>query len=90
MTKQFEQIVRDSLLEINKKLKNEEIKIKGEFVVIVEGAKKTNVSDTEVLRINQILSEKLSPKDAAGLTAKITGRKKNEVYQLTLEHSKEI
>lgn len=90
LTKQFEQIVRDSFAKINEKLKSEEIKIKGEFVVIVEGAKETNVMDKEVLRINQILSEKLSPKDAAGLTAKITGRKKNEVYQLTLEHSKEI
>ena len=84
LTKQFEQIVRDTLSEINKKLENEEIKIKGEFVVIVEGAQEVSISDEEVLRINQILAEKLSPKDAAGLTAKITGRKKNEVYDLAL------
>ena len=85
LTKQFEQIVRDSVSEINAKLKNGEIKIKGEFVVILEGAQEVSVADTEALRINQILSEKLSPKDAAGLTAKITGKKKNEVYKLTLE-----
>jgi len=85
LTKQFEQIVRDSVSEINAKLENGEIKIKGEFVVILEGAQEVSVADTEVLRINQILSEKLSPKDAAGLTAKITGKKKNEVYKLTLE-----
>lgn len=88
LTKQFEQIVRDSLSSINGKLESEEIKIKGEFVIIVEGAKETNISDEEVLRINQILSEKLSPKDAAGLTAKITGKKKNEVYKLALEYEK--
>ena len=46
--------------------------------------KEIEISDEEVLRINQILSEKLSPKDAAGLTAKITGRKKNEVYKLSM------
>lgn len=84
LTKQFEQIVRDKVSVINEKLESGEIKIKGEFVVIVEGAQETSVSDAEALRINQILSEKLSPKDAAGLTAKITGKKKNEVYQLAL------
>ncbi len=84
LTKQFEQIVRDNFSEINEKLESEEIKIKGEFVVIVEGTQEVSASDEEVLRINQILSEKLPPKDAAGLTAKITGKKKNEIYQLAL------
>jgi len=84
LTKQFEQIVRDTLSVINEKLESEEIKIKGEFVVIVEGAKAVSIADEEVLRINQILSEKLAPKEAAGLTAKITGKKKNEVYQLAI------
>jgi 16S rRNA (cytidine1402-2'-O)-methyltransferase len=85
LTKQFEQIVRDKLSVINEKLEKEEIKIKGEFVIIVEGAQETTVSDAEALRINQILSEKLSPKEAARMTAKITGKKKNEVYQLALK-----
>jgi 16S rRNA (cytidine1402-2'-O)-methyltransferase len=85
LTKQFEQIVRAPLNEINEKLASEEIKHKGEFVVIVEGAKELAISDEEVLRINKILSEKLSPKDAAGLTAKITGKKKNDVYKLALD-----
>tara|TARA_R110000782_G_scaffold16637_3_gene47404 strand:+ start:1146 stop:2015 length:870 start_codon:yes stop_codon:yes gene_type:complete len=84
LTKQYEQIVRDYLSVINEKLMNEEIKIKGEFVIIVEGAQEISISDAEVLRINQILSEKLPPKDAAGLTSKITGKKKNEVYQMAL------
>ncbi len=88
LTKQFEQIVRDKISTINEKLESEEIKIKGEFVVIIEGAQETSVTDQEVLRINQILSEKLSPKDAAGLTAKITGKKKNEVYSLSLDSEK--
>jgi len=88
LTKQFEQIVRDTLAVINAKLESGEIKIKGEFVVIVEGIRESPISDIEALRINRILSEKLSPKDAAGLTAKIIGKKKNEVYQLVLEHDK--
>ena len=84
LTKQFEQIVRDELSTINKKLEDGEIKQKGEFVVVVEGAKEMAISDEEVLRINEILAEKMSPKEAAGLTAKITDRKKNEVYQLAI------
>lgn len=87
LTKQYEQIVRDNLSVINEKLISEEIKHKGEFAVIVEGAQEISITDKEVLRINQILSEKLSPKDAAGLTAKISGKKKNEVYQMVLEAS---
>lgn len=88
LTKQYEQIVRGPLGDIIGKLDSEEIKIKGEFVIIVDGAQETNVTEVEVLRINRILSEKLPPKDAAGLTAKITGKKKNEVYQLSLESGK--
>ncbi len=89
LTKQFEQIVRDQLSVINKKIENEEIKQKGEFVVVVEGAKEMTVSDKETLRINQIIAEKMSPKEAASLTAKITGKKKNEVYKLELDSCKE-
>jgi len=89
LTKQFEQIVRDQLSVINKKIENEEIKQKGEFVVVVEGAKEMAVSDKETLRINQIIAEKMSPKEAASLTAKITGKKKNEVYKLELDSGKE-
>lgn len=85
LTKQFEQIVRDKLSTINEKLENGEIKIKGEFVVVVEGAQETSISDAEALRINQILAEKMSPKEAAGMTAKITDRKKNEVYKLVID-----
>ena len=89
LTKQFEQIVRDQLSVINKKIENEEIKQKGEFVVVVEGAKEMAISDEEILRINQIIAEKMSPKEAASLTAKITGKKKNEVYKLALDLGKE-
>ena len=88
LTKQFEQIVCDQLSVINNKIENEEIKQKGEFVIVVEGAKEIAVSDEEVLRINQILADKMSPKEAAGLTAKITDRKKNEVYQMAIDSNK--
>lgn len=85
LTKQFEQIERDKLGVIKDKLEHDVIKNKGEFVVIIEGAEGISVSDAEALRINKLLSEKLPPKDAAALTAKITGKKKNEIYRLSLD-----
>jgi len=85
LTKRFEQIIRAPLSALNEKIESGEIKVKGEFVVIVEGTQETSTSDQEALRINQLLAEKLSPKEAAGLTAKITGRKKNDIYQLALK-----
>ena len=88
LTKQFEQVVRDKLSVIGEKLKDGTIKIKGEFVVIVEGVTENRMDKAEVLRINKILSGKLSPSDAASLTAKISGRRKNEVYQMVLDQDK--
>ncbi len=85
LTKQFEQIVRDELALIQDRLEQGSIKIKGEFVVIVEGANVMLVEDAEVLRINEILSNKLSLKDSASLTAKIVGKRRNEVYQLAIK-----
>ena len=85
LTKQFEQIVRDTIHGIALKLDAETIKIKGEFVIIVAGSAEQQTSDDEALRINQIIATELPPKKAAELTARITGKKKNEIYQLALK-----
>ena len=88
LTKKHEQIVRDTLSNIKSKIENNEIKNKGEFVVILEGNKNNLVKDSEILRINKILTEIVSSKDAVLLTAKITKRKKNEIYKLVHNSSK--
>ena len=85
MTKQYEQIAYGAVQDISDQIKNGTIKIKGEFVIVVKGAEVQASDDNEVMRIMQLLSEKLSTKDAAALTAKITGRKKNELYQLAID-----
>ena len=77
MTKQYEQIAYGAVQDISDQIKNGTIKIKGEFVIVVKGAEVQASDDNEVMRIMQLLSEKLSTKDAAALTAQITGRKKN-------------
>ena len=87
LTKKYEQIARANLVTLLKQLGDKTIKIKGEFVVIVEGnTDDLATDDAELLRIHRILSKKLSPKDAVALTAKITDSKKNKVYKLALEN----
>ena len=88
LTKKHEEIVRDTLSNIKFKIENNEIKNKGEFVVIVEGNKDNLIKDSEILRINKILTETVSSKDAVLLTAKITKRKKNEIYKLVHKNKK--
>ncbi|MGY8814501.1 MAG: 16S rRNA (cytidine(1402)-2'-O)-methyltransferase, partial [Gammaproteobacteria bacterium] len=59
---------------------------KGEFVVMVQGINKhdrrTSLETSSILRI---ILEELPLKKAAGITSKITGDSKNDVYQLGLE-----
>ena len=88
LTKKHEQILRGTLSGIKSKIENNEIKNKGEFVVILEGNKSNSTKDSEILRINKILTEIVSSKDAVLLTAKITKRKKNEIYKLVHKNDK--
>ena len=87
LTKKHEQITRDNLSNIKSKIETSEIKNKGEFVIILEGTRDDLIKDSEILRINSILRDKISSKDAVSLTSKITGKKKNEVYKLVHENN---
>ena len=58
---------------------------KGEYVVLVEGASAAgDAGDAEAERILAILLEECSVKQAAALAAKITGQKKNALYDKAL------
>jgi 16S rRNA (cytidine1402-2'-O)-methyltransferase len=59
---------------------------KGEFVLIVDApAKRMDAAALEVRRTLDILLEALPVKQAAALAAKITGARKNDLYDLALE-----
>ncbi len=88
LTKKHEQISRGTLSSIKLKIETGEIKNKGEFVILVEGNSENHIADSEVLRINRILAEKVSSKDAIKMTAKITKKKKNDVYKLVMQNDK--
>jgi len=92
LTKMFEQVYRGDVGGLQQWISEDttpqtgpqKVRQKGEFVLMVAGHIDKTESDeinssTEVLL--QILVDELPVKQAAGLAAKITGRKKNELYR---------
>ncbi|WP_324779942.1 16S rRNA (cytidine(1402)-2'-O)-methyltransferase [Thiobacillus sedimenti] len=85
LTKRFETIVTLPLGEAPAWLAADPNHVRGEFVVVVHApAAATAASDAEALRVLEILAADLPPPLAAKLAAKITGRTKAELYQMTL------
>jgi 16S rRNA (cytidine1402-2'-O)-methyltransferase len=86
LSKLFEEIQRCPLSEALAWVKADANRERGEFVVLVEGATpETDADDAEAERILQILLAECSVKQAAGLAAQITGRKKNALYERALQ-----
>lgn len=84
LTKQYESLYRGALEQLLAGVDSGEIPARGEFVVLVEGAATADraADDTEAERVLTLLLEELPLKKAAALAARITGRKKNELYAL--------
>jgi 16S rRNA (cytidine1402-2'-O)-methyltransferase len=89
LTKLFEEIHRCPLSEAKAWLQARAERQKGEFVLLVEGAPQTDEESAEATRILRILLEACPVSQAAALTAKITGQKKNALYQQALEMQQE-
>jgi 16S rRNA (cytidine1402-2'-O)-methyltransferase len=86
LTKLFEEIHRCPVSEAAAWLKADGHRQKGEFVVLVEGAPTADDANAaEAERILAILLAECSVKQAAALTAQITGQKKNALYERALE-----
>ena len=86
LTKLFEEIHRCSLADALAWVKADPHREKGEYVVLLEGAAGgSDAQELEAERILNILLAECSVKQAANLTAQITGRKKNALYDRALE-----
>ena len=85
ISKKFEEYIRDSLEEINNKLR--ETELLGELIIVVEGNKEEkdiNVSDDKIkIQLSKYMLE-MSKKDAVKLLSKELGINKNRVYDLSL------
>ena len=86
LTKLFETIHVCKLGEAAQWLEADANRTKGEFVLIVEGAAKDRDAVLSAgRRALEVLLEELPVKQAAALAARITGARKNELYELALK-----
>jgi 16S rRNA (cytidine1402-2'-O)-methyltransferase len=85
LTKLFEEIAVMPLADGPAWLAADDNRQRGEFVVTVSGPPPRQGLDTEVERVLGIMLAELPVKQAAKLTAEITGAAKNALYQRALE-----
>lgn len=87
LTKTFETIKGAPLGELVDWVRADADQQRGECVLIVEGAPQVadeDALDPEAERVLEVLLEELPVKQAAALAARLTGLKKNRLYQLAL------
>lgn len=90
LSKLHEEYIRGSLVELASLLKEE--KLKGEMVVVIEGAKEHESLCIDENQILSLLEEELklgSPGPAAKKVAEELGLKKSDVYDIYLKHKNE-
>ncbi len=80
LTKLHEQCVQAPLGELQRRVDNGEIPLKGEFVLAVAGTEADETPAVDVDRMLVLLGESLSPGDASRIAAELTGQKKNALY----------
>ncbi len=80
LTKRHEEVVRGSLGE----LQTADFTVKGEFVIVIEGAKDIVPGEAEASRLLDILLQELSVKSAAKIASQITGISRNTLYRQAL------
>ena len=85
LTKLHEECVQGTLGDLRRRIESGEMVAKGEFVVIVEGARSRPDSPVDTDKILLLLGEHLGAKEVARIAAEITGEKKNALYDRLLK-----
>ena len=86
LTKQFETVRTGTLTELSEWVNRDPHQQLGEFVILIHGVPRAEreAVDEEAERVLRILLEELPISQAAALAAKITGLKKNRLYEYAL------
>ena len=86
LTKQFETLHAGTLAELLEWVERDANQQLGEFVVLIQGVSRAEreAMDEEAERVLRILIEELPVSQAVSLAAKITGLKKNKLYEYAL------
>jgi 16S rRNA (cytidine1402-2'-O)-methyltransferase len=89
LTKMFETVYRDKLINVLNWLQARTERSKGEFVLVMQGFSPPNnrIITVEAERIFKLLRQDLSLKQTAKLTSEITGVSKNSLYTFGLYKS---
>lgn len=85
LTKQFEETACMRLEETAGWLNASAYREKGEFVLMVEGAQIEEAGMADAEQVLRVLAEELPASQAAKIAAKLTGRKKAELYALLVQ-----
>ncbi len=84
MTKIYEDVFRGKISEIIKDIENDQINLKGELVLVIEGA--DNKIDLNISKqIKKEFLSKLSASDSAKLISMLTGKNKRDIYKKLIE-----
>ena len=84
MTKIHEDVFRGKISEIIKDIENDQINLKGELVLVIEGA--DNKIDLNISsQIKKEFLSKLSASDSAKLISMLTGKNKRDIYKKLIE-----
>ncbi len=89
LSKTYETFLRGAIGDVLIAMDSDPNQQKGEFVVLVHGAIEEQVEEgvsPEAQKLLSVLCQELPVKQAASLTAKVTGDKKNKCYQWALDH----
>jgi 16S rRNA (cytidine1402-2'-O)-methyltransferase len=89
LTKRFEQIHQCPLAEASVWLASDENHRRGEFALVVSPPAGKESNDARSRRVLEILLEELPLKQAAHLAARLTGGRKNALYDLALKMKQE-
>ena len=86
LTKQFETLRGGGLAELHDWVSSDKHQQLGEFVILIHGVPRAEreAMDAEAERVLKLLLEELPVSQAAALAAKITGLKKNKLYEYAL------
>jgi len=90
LTKMYEQCVQESLGELKRLVDDGDIVSKGEFAIVVSGAAPSVEASLDVDSLLIELAAHLSAKDAAKVAARLSGHKKNDLYQRLLLLKKDV
>jgi 16S rRNA (cytidine1402-2'-O)-methyltransferase len=91
LTKVFETIHKDTLKGLQRWVEEDPDQRKGECVIVIRGAESTSgreEAEADSQRILGVLLENLPLKQAVGLAQRITGEKRNRLYQWAVDKRK--